>query len=199
MRIAVIGLYNSGSTAIAGTLHRLGVNMGAPYHGNFFESLEIKSKLCEWWDEPRMQKFTSKKQRVAYLRAWIKRQEAEGYEHVGVKHPLLCLSAYDLEAAWDKRVKYIWAHRSLNDSINGLEKRRWFSHPKPLQEYLWHSAMEFFAEHEHLQINFDEMTAKPSATIARLIDYLQLETDKAQVAAAVKGIRAKAEMKKPGG
>lgn len=199
MRIAVIGLYNSGSTAIAGTLHRLGVNMGAPYHGNFFESLEIKQKLVEWWDEPRMQKFAPKKQRVAYLRQWIKRQEAQGYANVGVKHPLLCLSAPDLEAAWGKRVKYIWAHRSLNDSISGLEKRCWFSHPKPLQEYLWHSATEFFAEHEHLRVDFDELVAGPGPNIARLIDYLELEPDKAQVAAAVKGIRAKAEMKKPGG
>lgn len=196
MRIAVIGIYNSGSSVIAGTLHHLGVNMGAPYHGRFYESLEIKQKLCEWWDEPRLQKFTPKKLRVAYLREWIKRQEAAGNTKVGVKHPLLCLSAGDLEAAWGKHVKYIWAHRSLPDSIRGLEKRRWFSHPEPLQKFLWHSAMEFFAEHEHLQVNFEEMVAVPKVNIARIIDYLELKPDQAQLEAARRGIRTRTTTKK---
>jgi len=198
MRIAVIGLYNSGSTAIAGTLHHLGVNMGAPYHGNFFESLEIKQKLSEWWDEPQLKKFAPKKQRVAYLREWIKRQEALGNSRVGVKHPLLCLSAHDLEEAWGKRVKYIWAHRSLKDSIQGLEKRRWFSHPKPLQEYFWHSATEFFAEHKHLRVDFEDMVSDPGTNVARIIDYLELEPDKAQIAAAVRSIKSREKNKKIG-
>lgn len=43
MRIAVLGLYNSGSTCVAGILDRLGVDMGAPFWAsetdNYYEHM----------------------------------------------------------------------------------------------------------------------------------------------------------------
>ena len=60
-RIAVLGLYNSGSTVIAGMLHRLGVNMGQPFWQtsadgaacNHYEPYDLSWHLRRWWDEPR--------------------------------------------------------------------------------------------------------------------------------------------------
>src|SRR6266576_4665725 len=35
-RIAVLGLYRSGSTVVAGVLHHLGVDMGPPFYGGYY-------------------------------------------------------------------------------------------------------------------------------------------------------------------
>ena len=46
-RVAIVGLFNSGSTAVAGMLYRLGVNLGPPFWGgdsdpgNFYEFLRL--------------------------------------------------------------------------------------------------------------------------------------------------------------
>ena len=55
VRIAILGLFNSGSTALAGVLHQLGVNMGGPpFFKEFYESAEIARNLRRWWSEPEL-------------------------------------------------------------------------------------------------------------------------------------------------
>ena len=52
-RIAVLfGLYRSGSSAAAGVLHHLGVEMGAPYWMDNYESARLARRLRRWWHEP---------------------------------------------------------------------------------------------------------------------------------------------------
>jgi len=51
-RVAVLGLYRSGSSAAAGVLHHLGVEMGAPYFEDHFESAQLAKRLRRWWHEP---------------------------------------------------------------------------------------------------------------------------------------------------
>ena len=53
-RIAVLGVYRSGSTAVAGALHHLGVDMGPPFFEGFYESAGLSKQLRRWWDEPRL-------------------------------------------------------------------------------------------------------------------------------------------------
>ena len=77
-RIAVLGLYNSGSTTLAGMLHRLGANLGAPFwtdsddasEGNYYEPYDLSWHLREWWDEPRLAPRITAAQRIAALTAW---------------------------------------------------------------------------------------------------------------------------------
>jgi len=98
-RIAVLGLYRSGSTVLAGVLHHLGVDMGAPFYGGYFESDWLSKQLRLWWDEPRLREKVPQDKRVRILSQWMRDREEAGARWVGTKHPLLCLSAEDLVQA----------------------------------------------------------------------------------------------------
>src|SRR5487761_787575 len=78
--IAILGLYNSGSTALAGALHRLGVHMGAPFwyssderaKNNFYEPWDLACQLRFWWNEPNIRENTDRQLRIACLGNWVR-------------------------------------------------------------------------------------------------------------------------------
>src|SRR5580704_490293 len=99
-RIVVLGLYNSGSTLLAGMFHAMGVNMGAPFWANsqeghaenYYESEQLARHVRSWWSEPLAQEQVRMEVRVQFLRCWASLQE---FAHPGplcAKHPLLSLS-----------------------------------------------------------------------------------------------------------
>ncbi len=77
-RIAVLGLYRSGSAAVAGILHHLGVNIGPPFFGeshpnsihDFYESAWLSQQLRIWWNEPNISEKASQRKRVKVLQRW---------------------------------------------------------------------------------------------------------------------------------
>ena len=70
-RVAVLGTYRSGTSAVAGGLHFLGVDMGQPYYGDHFESIDLCQALQRWWCEPKFVRSMSSESQVLYLRSWI--------------------------------------------------------------------------------------------------------------------------------
>ena len=117
-RIAVLGLYNSGSTVLAGMLHRLGVNMGPPFWMsfpsdasdiNFYEPYDLSWHLRRWWDEPRAVERVPAAERIRFLEHWAAAPGCVPPGPMGAKHPLLSLCGRDLIAAWGLDVRFIWA------------------------------------------------------------------------------------------
>ena len=102
LRITVLGTYSSGSTAVAGCLHHLGVGMGRSFFGSFFEPTWLSAQLRRWWDEPHLIERVSASERVRMLRHWIEDQEHDSTAAHGAKHPLLSLCGADLLEAWGK-------------------------------------------------------------------------------------------------
>jgi hypothetical protein len=90
-RIAVLGLYRSGSTAIAGALHRLGVAMGEPFWCDYYEPQWLSQELRRWWNEPYVRGCVPRPQRVFVLAEWIEALERTGVPWVGAKHPLVSI------------------------------------------------------------------------------------------------------------
>src|SRR5436190_16197088 len=106
-RIAVLGLYRSGSTVVAGVLHHLGVDMGAPFYGGYYESDWVSKQLRVWWDEGgELQEKVQQSKRVKVLAEWMKEREASGARWVGIKHPLLSLCGEDLLQAWGEETRF---------------------------------------------------------------------------------------------
>jgi len=107
-RIAVVGLYNSGSTALAGMLHRMGVNMGAPFWTNseedhpenFYESWDLSIQIRSWWTEPLIVETAAASERIKFLKNWASAQQFVRPCPLGAKHPMLSLSVNDLLEAW---------------------------------------------------------------------------------------------------
>ncbi len=183
MRFAVVGLYNSGSSAVGGMLHRLGADLGAPYFGKrlgdqntVYESAELARELRRWWDEPRLVEQVPANERRAFLRDWLARQAARGEHAVGAKHPLLALSGTDVLDAWGPDTRFIWARRPLAASIAGLERRAWWpGREAAMQQRLWQAINELAASDIRLlTVEWDELQADPAATARAMADWLGL-------------------------
>jgi len=187
-RIAVLGVYRSGSTAVAGALHRLGVDMGPPFFEGFYESAGLSQQLRRWWDEPRLREKVGQAQRVRSLAQWIEERERGGARWVGMKHPLLSLCGEDLVQAWGPETRFIRCCRPLEDSINSLKRMGRKVDGEFLQGTLMAALDKFFAGREHLAIAFADLMSNPRREVERLMEYLQITADAEQVAAAVQFI-----------
>ena len=205
-RVAVLGLYRSGSTAVAGVLDRLGVTMGPPEH---YEPVDLSQHLRVWWNEPRarsrvqrlttlarapslpwsrspqLKAMTPASERIVVLADWIEAMERRSRGPVGAKHPLLCLSGDDLLQAWGESTRFVWSYRELHRSIGSLVGKRWFpGKEEAMQRSLWDAVTTFFDRQDHLRLEFAAMMTSPHRQIGHLIDYLDLDPRPDQVAAA---------------
>jgi hypothetical protein len=187
-RVAVLGLYSSGSTAAAGCLRHLGVALGPPFWGNYYESEWLSARLRAWWDEPRLVESAGRAERVRVLWEWVEGQERTA-ARVGAKHPLLCLCGPDLVEAWGEGVRLVWAYRPLENSIRSLERRGWWPDAGAVQRRLWHAVTAFLADREHLRVEFADLMADPARQARRVADFLGLEPTAEQLAAAVASVR----------
>lgn len=204
MRVVVLGTYRSGSSAVAGVLNRLGVNLGAPYWGEYFESEKLSEMLRAWWSEPKLRATVSTATRIEELRRWIDGLETSSAESVdvtrvgeatsnvkmmGAKHPLLCLSAFDISAAWGPETRFIWTRRLLEDSIRSLEQQGWWSDSERIQRTLFEAAERFFADEalreRCLVIEHQSMLADPVDMATTLAAFLQIKVTAAQIEDAV--------------
>ncbi len=189
-RIVVLGLYNSGTSAVAGVLHHLGVYMGGPpFFGDFYEAADVAARLRLWWREPDLIESTDADQRIAWLARWLERHERDGHKRIGLKHPLLCLSAPDIESAWGSRVRYVWSRRPLDESIAGLTRRHWFADPEAMQTVLWQAVTQFIAHHDHLTVHYADLVEAPRRTIESVMASLDMSASEAQIERAAASIR----------
>ena len=198
MRFAILGLYNSGSSALAGMLHRLGANLGPPFwcdrpgrESTVYEADDLAAALRRWWDEPALIERSTAAERIPWLRAWIRHQESTNPAPAGVKHPLLALSANDIVAAWGTDTRFIWARRPLAESVAGLTRRGWFPGCElAMQSRLWDAIHAFVGSGIAVTaLDWDETRRDPAAAAMRLATLLELEPDLEQLAAAARAVR----------
>ncbi len=193
MQCAVIGLYRSGSSATAGLLHRLGVDMGIPYFGDYYESEDVSAALREWWQEPLLEESSPAIERQEWLAEWLQRRRQGGSEEVGIKHPLLCLSAVDLEQAWGGETKFIRTCRDKRESIESLERLAWWpNHEERIQNQLWQAAEEFFHQRSCLEIPFEQLISRPAYTTDQLVEYLGIDVSTRRRLRAASSIKSRA-------
>jgi hypothetical protein len=173
-RIAVLGLFRSGSTAVAGVLSHLGVDMGAPFYGGYYESAWLSDQLRRWWDEPHLRETVPQDERIRVLRQWVEEREKAGARWVGMKHPLLSLCGEDLVKAWGEGTRFIRCCRPLDESSQSLTTLGYRGDSKVLQQKLLTALDLFFAGRDHLEIHFAAMMKDPTVEVQRLVSYLDI-------------------------
>ena len=189
-RTGVLGLYRSGSTAVAGVLQHLGVDMGAPFWGHYYESRFLSEQLRLWWNEPFLEQQVDKEDRVRALGRWINSREALGNHWVGCKHPLLVLCGEDLIEAWGPETRFIWSYRALDESIESIVRLNWWPEQgERLQRILWEEVHKFFCNTEYLRVELAEMLDDPRRQVERIVEYVRLQPTAGQIEAAVAFIR----------
>ena len=190
VRIAVAGLYRSGSTAIAGILHRLGVDMGPPFYENYYESFFLSAQLRLWWQEPFIIERVSSEHRVQLLKQWISQSKMVNAKAVGAKHPLFCLCCDDILSAWGHNTRFVWAYRSLETSVASLARQGWW-HPlecRRVQEILWEEANLFFSKNNHFRLEYEELVREPIEHIKKVTEFLNLNSTEKEIQAAAEFI-----------
>ncbi len=189
-RVAVLGLYSSGSTATAQILHCLGLTLGRELFGDFFEPKWLAEQLRLWWQEPDLIECVSRQQRVVGLAGWLRDLESDGHAYIGAKHPLLTLCGPELVEAWGPQTKFIWTWRPIDESVASLKRRAWWpGKEQAVQTRLWSAAEAFFAAQPHLRIEYADVLSDPQREVDRLIEFLELKPTAAQRATAVAAVR----------
>lgn len=193
-RIAVLGLFNSGSTALAGVLHRLGVDMGAPFWkrsednapDNFYEPDDLSRQLRLWWNQPQLREASDRQDRLAYLKDWIEARERTHPGPVGAKHPLLALCGDEILEGWGSSVLILRVCRPYDESLKRLQARCWFpGHEEHLQRTVWDATEAFCARHPHLPVSYQRLRTEQAAVIEEIVDYVKLNPTPAQREAAM--------------
>lgn len=194
VRIAVFGTYSSGSSAVAGLLHHLGIVMGKQFWGDHYEAHWMSQQLRTWWSEPGLIETVAPGHRIRVLKDWVHGMEsaavAPATAAIGLKHPLLVLCCDDIEKAWGAETRYIWCHRPLSESIESLQRRGWWpGREEAVQSKLYHCASKFLANKNHLQIEYSQLLADPNKIVDQAIEYLTQSPTTAQRSRAVESIR----------
>ena len=188
--ITVVGTHSSGTSLVAGVLHRLGVDMGdtlyRPDHNNplgYYEDaelVELNRKVVDWM-QPR---------KVAFLpedaRAYRKLIRDRAHKHLwGVKDPRLCLVGQRwLNALEDERVPWrlVLVVRSADASTESLmarerlSRRRAAAITKVHLDGMWSMYFQHFER--ALIICYGTMLERPTETIERLAEFVGVEPTK---------------------
>ncbi|QDV23534.1 glycosyltransferase [Aureliella helgolandensis] len=187
--VAVVGTYRSGSSMIAAMLHELGVDMGAPFWGNYYEPQDLAQSLRRWWTEPQLIAAEPASNRILLLRQWFCNRLSADCKVVGAKHPLLTLSINDLMRAWGPHTKLIWSRRELDDSIQSLKRTDWWPSSENIQQQLWTKLAATFPRQGSLIIDFEETQNAPVVVVEKLVDFLKLAPSPEAVSRAVSVVR----------
>lgn len=196
--IIILGLHRSGSSCLAGVLHRLGVYMGSDFRGcepdGGYEDRQL-SRLCERAMRfPYLNPRQSITQFAENARGWVVRHNSSA-EVVGAKYPHLCHYVRSLESL--TTLKIVHASRPLEESIQSLIKRsgKRQSHKQleNVQRFLWQQKTEFLDEYaakvdgcSHYTVEYDQLLNWPRQTISELAEWLGLNCDIADAVTYVK-------------
>lgn len=196
--IAVLGIHSSGSSALAGVLYHLGVDLGdrlTGYYGNDpnkscgFEA-EGLARICEQCIPFPTTKHAVKRQVLwNKLRVWINGRRKKGLAlgvPVGGKYPMLCRCGAQLMNICQDKLILVHIDRPLEDSIVSLIKREGHRHPPELlrahQQWLHEGKEWLLKEHgKHITIAYDELVRNPAPQVQRLIGYLNLSPSQEQL------------------
>jgi hypothetical protein len=174
--VIVLGCYRSGTSAVAGVLHHLGVMMGKefdpPAHTNptgFFEDLDFK-RICD--------KLMLGKEVEGQLAVVVKLREAE-YPLWGVKDPQLCLLLPKLVPLL-KDHRIISTLRPKEDICKSLSEAGIFAQPperfEPLVDYYLQRKADNLAVYSGpvLEVDFETLKTDRVAEVERIANFVNL-------------------------
>ena len=189
--VAVIGLHSSGTSALAGVCHHLGVHLGNTFTGYYGSNARNPDKGCGFeavglcaiirrgirWPENRLLRDES--QIEADLRQWIANRQHEAQARdtlAGGKHPLLLAAPEVLTRICGDNLKVIHASRPLEESIRSFVRREKHRHdPKQLeahQRWLWGKKVDFLERNDHLTVEYRDLLQDPAGQARRIAEYL---------------------------
>jgi len=195
---AILGCHSSGSSALAGSLYHLGVDLGehlwgmygsAPIYGG--EDYELSKILEAILPLPNTYTDYTQKQLLDIFTIYLSRRYKHQKGPIAAKYPTLAVFGDTLLGLLEDKLKVIFCDRDIDKSILSLHKR----YPdvdldkiSNLQRFIYHSAtslLEKLPEDRKIIVNYEDTCAKPEETIKRVAEFMKLNPTEAQLKAAV--------------
>ena len=200
--VAVMGPFSSGTSAIAGVLHRLGVAMGTSFeapdatnYSGHYEAKELAIMCRQMFQEPWMTERCNSTERQSLLRVWAMihtRSNLHKSSIVGGKHPSFCLMGNELTQAWNEPV-VVSVERDENEICSSLLRRNW---GWPLDvcinitRELLKSQRLFTSTYPRvIRLGYNDLRCNPRSVITRLCSKLELRPSQESFETAVSFIR----------
>ena len=185
--IAVVGPYRSGTSAIAGALHHLGIPMGKQFFPareescpkGSFEAKGLHYACQQCYPEPGFVEALPYEERVAILRRWLRGRRGES-PVIGAKDPKLCLLIPEILEAWPE-CKMIAVDRRSEDSIASLKKAEWFGQAQKPDELIRkliqkrNNDLDEIPQDRVLRIDFETFLAEPLAELMRVAGFAGIQ------------------------
>ena len=197
--IVVLGARCSGTSAVAGVLHHLGVYMGSEFSvaaremNESFEDLGLHQLCSRAFSEPGDQLQMDRHSLEAKLRSWADhhRRTARSAGRVpGAKDPCLCLAVDVIQDAWGPIVPVV-VDRPFAQVVASLNRLGWLPDE---QERAASTARLIAARDDALagattvRVDFEELRNAPEVVVRRLVAELGLEVTEAQLSAATDSV-----------
>jgi hypothetical protein len=196
--VAILGMYRSGASRVAGILHTLGVYLGEEfrrfphkYSRRFFENRKLAQLCRRIYAEPMLDEVLSRPVRIGLLSEWgdQHRQEASNYGILaGGKHPILSLLGSELVEAWGESTRFIATHRNFEDAVSSLAECKWKWDRRAAevaQRRLRDACDAFLSRRSHLAVDAESVRSEPRKQVARIVEFLDIEVTQEQMDDAI--------------
>lgn len=192
--VVVLGSHRTGSSALAGALHKMGINMGDKMymehpvsnptgHYEDCEFLHLNGKAVGDWRHPQLELPDGYLDRYLGL---IKARE-EKNELWGIKDPRFCVTLRWIYPHI-KNLKIICTHRNVEDAAKSLRRVHGLSMQDALRiQYLYegarvHTLQEVVSNYENTTETcvytdnyFDELMKNPNERLLHILKWLRLD------------------------
>lgn len=190
--VAIIGLHSSGSSCLAGVLHRLGVYFGKncggyygdqPESSSGFESQQLATILERAMPFPGTDSKGCQGGLCCDLHVLVDQLRSEAAllkTMAAIKYPLLCRAGPSLIRAANKNLRIIHIDRPLNDSIRSLQARESYRYSPEVitQHQRWlHTGKSHLLRRvqDKLTVQFYDLLNNPVEQIGRIAAFLRLK------------------------
>jgi hypothetical protein len=187
MVVAVLGPYRSGTSAVAGAMHKLGISMGNQFFQGgqaaspkgCFEAKALYDLCLACYPEPKFNEGKPYTARVQLLRQWLNGR-GNGGAVIGAKHPKLCLMIPEMLEAWPE-CRFVAVDRPIEKSIDSLRKLRWWQPPQTAEGLTTRLAdtrnrdLAKVPAERVLRLDFDRFMAAPREHLEALATFAEIE------------------------
>lgn len=189
--VAVVGPGRSGTSCLAGILHKLGIPMGGellrPNQKNpagYFEDTKLRKFCNRAFAKKSMEERKTPEEREGWFRRWARNRAGEG-PIIGCKHPHLCMMLPELHHAW-RDLKVIATERPVEDIVASLKHARWWSEKRD-PEAMFRKRDEDLKRLgiPVLRVAFDDLLCDTSEVVDQIVDFIEHKPDESQRAMAI--------------
>ncbi len=197
--VVVLGMHRSGTSMVAGILHKLGVHMGDEMLGKnksnptgHFEDVEfftlseriLKAAGGKWQNPPQKEKILKAGKKFSEEIKHIIEKKSKR-KIWGWKDPRTCLTI-DLFYPFLKNPYFVVVRREIEGIARSLEKRgdMCFEEGKKLAKRYIEDMERFLSEYKPkrvIEVHYRDFYKDPMREIKKLVNFLEIETTKEQL------------------